>query len=202
MGAGASSSAKRKQSVATKASAVAAFSQRGTTSPTTPRTDLAAPETSTPRAAPTPRRVSVVHPPEHPSHLMAACRKSPDAIIELLDGPIGKRHVNYQSPHDGSTPLQALCWHHDRPDVIRALLARGADPGLRNKYGATALMNAANQAHEQSVDVLLEAGVDRIHAASRARAMGHDELAKRIDVATLATTAAAVQDAVRNFSEK
>ena len=63
-------------------------------------------------------------------------------------------------------------------------------------------MNAANQAHEQPVDVLLEAGVDRIHAASRARAMGHDELAKRIDVATLATTAAAVQDAVRNFSEK
>ena len=86
--------------------------------------------------------------------------------------------------------------------MLRALLARGADPGLRNKYGATALMNAANQAHEQTVEVLLEAGVDRIHAASRARAMGHDELAKRIDVATLATTAAAVQDAVRNFSEK
>ena len=170
MGAGASSSAKRKQSVATKASAVAAFSQRGTTSPSTPRTALAAPETSTPRATPTPRRVSVVHPPEHPSHLMAACRKSPDAVIELLDGPIGKRHVNYQSPHDGSTPLQALCWHHDRPDVIRALLARGADPGLRNKYGATALMNAANQAHEQTVDVLLEAGRTRRVPGSACRA--------------------------------
>ena len=44
MGAGASS-AKRKQSVATKASAVAAFSQREP--PSTPRTDLAAPSTET-----------------------------------------------------------------------------------------------------------------------------------------------------------
>ena len=143
---------------------------------------LSAPETSTPRAAPTLRRVSVVHPPEHPSHLMAACRKGPDAVIELLDGPIGKRHVNYQSPHDGSTPLQALCWHHDRPDVLRALLARGADPGLRNKYGATALMNAANQAHEQAAYLGAHEARLRAEAALVGRRVGEHPRRRRAAV--------------------
>ena len=182
MGSGASKiddEQRRKSKV--KMSAVTAFSQPTTPAKDAARLDLPAPDAATPRAAPTPRRMSVVHPPEHPSHLMAACRRDPDAAVEMLDGPVGKRHVNHQAPHDASTPLHTLCWHHDRPDIIKQLLARAADPGLRNRYSITPLMNAANQGHEKTVDLLLGLGVDTQHAAARALACGHNELARRIE---------------------
>jgi ankyrin repeat protein len=60
---------------------------------------------------------------------------------------------------DGST---ALMWAVHRVDheLVRELLARGADPDVRNVLGATALAEAASLSDATMVEMLLKAGAD------------------------------------------
>ena len=46
------------------------------------------------------------------------------------------------------------------PDELDALLAKGANPNLKNKLGGTALMWAAAYGHDETVQLLLAKGAD------------------------------------------
>ncbi len=53
-----------------------------------------------------------------------------------------------------TTSVRALLDHHADPDIVRALLQRGANAGLKNSDGATALSLARAQGHKQMVELL------------------------------------------------
>lgn len=86
----------------------------------------------------------------------------------------------------------ALAAQHGQAAVVRALLARGADPGRFNPPGAhphsTPLHQAAFAGHATVVDLLLEAGArtdvrDTVHAGTPldwARHAGHAAIAARL----------------------
>ena len=63
--------------------------------------------------------------------------------------------------NDGWTPLMwASMYNHD-PEVIKTLLAAGADMNARNSYGWTPLMYASMYNHDPEViTTLLAAGAD------------------------------------------
>src|SRR5690349_2457974 len=56
--------------------------------------------------------------------------------------------------NDGTTPLLWAVYNVDH-ELVQELLARGANPNVRNSLGATALDEAANLADEQLVRLLL-----------------------------------------------
>lgn len=60
--------------------------------------------------------------------------------------------VNAQT-YDTTTPLMAAAWA-DKMDVLRALLAHGADPALRDKQGQTALQWAALRGWDDAISLL------------------------------------------------
>ncbi len=70
-----------------------------------------------------------------------------------------------------------------RADVVRELLARGADPDRGNNVGFTPMMLAAGQGHTKVVQVLVQAGATTRGtspagktAAVMARECGHEEV--------------------------
>ncbi len=60
---------------------------------------------------------------------------------------------------DGCTPLNYAA-HNDRPDMIRLLLDRGADPNIRNIWGMTPLHTAVWRNCPGVVTLLLDSGAD------------------------------------------
>jgi uncharacterized protein len=62
----------------------------------------------------------------------------------------------------GPDGMTALHWavYHDRLDAARALLAAGANPGARNRYGVAPLSTACENANPEMVELLLESGAD------------------------------------------
>lgn len=89
--------------------------------------------------------------------LMTAARSgSVEAVELLLDAGA---NVNAQESWKGQT---ALMWAaaEGHAAVIPALVAHGADPGLRSKRGFTALLFAARDGQTDVVQTLLEAGAD------------------------------------------
>ena len=64
--------------------------------------------------------------------------------------------VNRQD-RDGNTGL-VLASYNGRTDIVKILLAAGADINLRNKYGKTALYYAAQERYIDIQILLREAG--------------------------------------------
>lgn len=93
-----------------------------------------------------------------------------EAALALLDAGL-----DVNEPVSGST-LLSLAAGENHPELVRALLARGADPNLRNEGGLspglTPLMVAAARSYPRIVRILLEAGADRDARAIGGRADG------------------------------
>src|SRR6516164_3335560 len=85
----------------------------------------------------------------------AAEREDWAAVHELLQKGIA---VNVQGP-DGST---ALLWttHNRSLQIVRGLIAAGADPNLANQYGVSPLLEACRQGNAATAFVLLSAGAN------------------------------------------
>lgn len=62
--------------------------------------------------------------------------------------------------NDKGDTLLMLAAYHDHPQVVKALLRRGADTGRANDRGQTALAAAVFRRSEESVRALLDAGAD------------------------------------------
>ena len=97
--------------------------------------------------------------PRLESFFAAVAARDFDTIRRLLeDDPslAGERHPS------GSTPLHELVGY---PDMVRLLLAKGADPNVRDVGdNATPLHFAAGSGNLESVRILLDAGAD-VHGA-------------------------------------
>jgi uncharacterized protein len=61
--------------------------------------------------------------------------------------------------NDGWTPLMAAATR-GQPDVVRELLAMGADPDARNDVAWTALLSAVENGNQEVVHALIEAEAD------------------------------------------
>ena len=79
-------------------------------------------------------------------------------VERLADAVDAGVPVNLTNEH-GDT-LLILAAYHDHPDLVRALLARGADTGRVNDRGQTALGAAVFRRSEPAVTSLLAAGAD------------------------------------------
>jgi uncharacterized protein len=78
-----------------------------------------------------------------------------DRLVEMLDAGVP---VNLSNAAGDS--LLILAAYHVQPDVVRALLARGADHARVNDRGQTALAAATFRQHPGIVADLLDAGAD------------------------------------------
>ena len=102
--------------------------------------------------------------------ILAAAYGGPDAVKMLLDA---KANPNAQDVR-GMTPLM-LALATDRPDVrvVRLLVARGADPGIKSKDGETAADWARKFNHPEVLKALSVSG------SARVLAVRHDPPAPR-----------------------
>ena len=120
-------------------------------------------------------------------HILHAAREEPDLLPPLLEG-IEPSEVSY-SAGNGDTALIVLSAKHDRPDLVRALHAAGAELDAINHEEMTALMSAAWNGHRGNVLELLVLGADLgdhgaehgYRAADWAREKGHHEIAELIN---------------------
>ena len=89
--------------------------------------------------------------------LMTCSRTGNLTAVNLLLGH--EAHANASEPHGGQTALMwAVAEKH--PEVVKALIARGADARAHSKDGFTALLFAAQQGDVDSARQLLAAGAD------------------------------------------
>ena len=91
---------------------------------------------------------------------------------------------------DAGVPLLGLAAWHGREEIMRMLMAHGADVNAASPTGWTALMLAALGGHMESIDMLLEAGADvnaRTAAGTTAISValdrGHFDVAERLELA-------------------
>ena len=92
----------------------------------------------------------------------------PEALNPDEDGPVVGDGGLWRRLSGDPEPLLFLAV--DRPAVVQILLDRGFDPNVRNAFGKTALMAAAQAGKLESVRRLLAAGVDveaRTHLPNR-----------------------------------
>ncbi|MGC2595384.1 MAG: tetratricopeptide repeat protein [Rhabdochlamydiaceae bacterium] len=68
--------------------------------------------------------------------------------------------------HDGKTPLHKAVWMDPKPDIVKLLIAHGANPRAVNTYGYTPLHWAAKHGHLKSIHILMEQKVD-VHALNK-----------------------------------
>jgi uncharacterized protein len=78
-----------------------------------------------------------------------------DRLVELLDAGVPVNLTN-----GSGDSLLILAAYHVQADVVRALLARGADHARVNDRGQTALAAATFRQHRGIVTDLLDAGAD------------------------------------------
>jgi ankyrin repeat protein len=76
-------------------------------------------------------------------------------LVEMLDAGLPVNLTN-----SAGDTLLILAAYHLQADVVRALLARGADHARVNDRGQTALAAAAFRQHQGIVSDLLDAGAD------------------------------------------
>jgi uncharacterized protein len=78
-----------------------------------------------------------------------------DPLVQMLDAGVPVNLTN-----GAGDTLLILAAYHLQADVVRELLARGADHDRINDRGQTALAAAAFRQHEGIVSELLDAGAD------------------------------------------
>ncbi|MEN1925361.1 ankyrin repeat domain-containing protein [Luteimonas sp. MJ293] len=79
-----------------------------------------------------------------------------DGAMALLEGGADPNHPDA----DGTTPVHAAAFADD-PTLLRAVLARGGDPNVRNPVtGATPLAASILNRNAEPMRILLEAGAD------------------------------------------
>jgi len=68
--------------------------------------------------------------------------------------------VNLQTKKNGLTPLHCVCakFSESQHTTIKLLLRKGANPNIKDKYGATPLHYASYQGRDGAVKLLLESG--------------------------------------------
>lgn len=76
----------------------------------------------------------------------------PEKWIKIL---IDLNYVNEQTEHFGDTVLMWACIK-GRDDLVKTLLAAGANPDLKNKYNETALDLAVNHRYPDCVALFFE----------------------------------------------
>ena len=76
-------------------------------------------------------------------------------LVEAVDAGIPVNLTN-----EAGNSLLILAAYHDHPDLVRALLDRGADHARVNDRGQTALAAATFRRSERSMNHLLDAGAD------------------------------------------
>ena len=68
----------------------------------------------------------------------------------------------YNGKYGGNTSL-GMAAYRNAPNVVNALLKKGADPNIKNSHKRTPLHQAADEGHTKITEMLLKAGAD-IHA--------------------------------------
>jgi len=68
--------------------------------------------------------------------------------------------LNKKDPYGGSSPLISAALF-DKPEMVKLLIAAGADLNFQNKEGSTALITAAFFGRPHIVKMLLDSGADR-----------------------------------------
>ena len=106
----------------------------------------------------TAKDADVVVPVERDAPLVLSARKNDSAATRELLAAQPRPDVN-QRTADGTTALHWAVYHND-VDLVERLIAAGADPKLKNDYGATPLSEAAVVGNVQVIRKLLTAGAD------------------------------------------
>ncbi|KAJ8339249.1 hypothetical protein SKAU_G00360350 [Synaphobranchus kaupii] len=104
--------------------------------------------------------------------------------MQIVGELFGKGDVNAKASQAGQTGLM-LAVSHGRMDMVKALLACGADVNIQDDEGSTALMCASEHGHVEMVKLLLaQAGCDATlsdndesNALSIALEAGHNDIA-------------------------
>lgn len=89
------------------------------------------------------------------SPLLAAMKKGPSVIRELLSGPTKDR-----ADSEGKTPLRILVEARASLDTLNLVLSGGADPNSKDKLAVTPLHAALRQKDFQTAGLLLAAKAD------------------------------------------
>ncbi|XP_054466833.1 KN motif and ankyrin repeat domain-containing protein 1a [Anoplopoma fimbria] len=104
--------------------------------------------------------------------------------MRIVEELFGKGDVNARASQAGQTGLM-LAVSHGRMDMVRALLAHGADVNVQDDEGSTALMCASEHGHVEIVKLLLAqpgcdatlSDGDESNAVSIALEAGHKDIA-------------------------
>lgn len=97
-----------------------------------------------------------------PLHLAAL--RGQEQEIELL---LKHRALIDATNRSGATPLQSAIRQQQSPEVIRTLLAAGADPNKIGEFGVTSLMTAISAGSESLAKLLLENKADPNRKSAR-----------------------------------
>ncbi|XP_051923058.1 KN motif and ankyrin repeat domain-containing protein 1a [Hippocampus zosterae] len=119
-----------------------------------------------------------------PIMLAALAAVETPADMRVVEELFGKGDVNARASQAGQTGLM-LAVSHGRMDMVRALLANGADVNVQDDEGSTALMCASEHGHADIVKLLLaQPGADATlsdgdesNALSIALEAGHKDIA-------------------------
>ncbi|XP_077376691.1 KN motif and ankyrin repeat domain-containing protein 1a [Festucalex cinctus] len=119
-----------------------------------------------------------------PIMLAALAAVETPADMRVVDELFGKGDVNARASQAGQTGLM-LAVSHGRMDMVRALLAHGADVNVQDDEGSTALMCASEHGHADIVKLLLAqpgtdatlSDSDESNALSIALDAGHKDIA-------------------------
>ena len=111
--------------------------------------------------------VNFIYPPNKTTPLFAACHSldpsesQTEMIRSLLKhGADVKRMVTHERSVSRSTVVYTSLMLSEKPEILRLLLAAGADPNQARPDGTTALMYHAGLGNADAIEVLLEAGAD------------------------------------------
>ncbi len=98
--------------------------------------------------------------------LLAATGEGPSLLDAVKGGSLPdvqkalQQHANPAQPEtDGTTPLHRAV-AEDRADIVKALIAAGANVNAKNHYGVTPLVIALSNGNGATASLLLKAGAN------------------------------------------